>query len=586
MTMIVPVLRTWMRAVSEISRSVNVGDPLETVLTRIADLARELIGFDLSAVMLADEASNRLDVIGWSGLSDDYIERLRNDSFLQIRPAAPDTDSPAARAVRDGVTIMISDVARESETYGRLGLAPMQGYRSLVASPLHGTDCPIGVLVGYSTAPRSYGAADVELTELLAEQTATAIHTARYRARRDWAEQQHRRLMQLVLAEAGMDGLVDALAEILAASVTVTDLDGRILASSAAGDAPALPQRLAEHRPKTDRHSADVTEHVSLAGTEGWVTRVMIGGEVAARLWVVGDQAIPDTTRLRLVEQFALVTGIELLTARHALEIEERLSGDLLSDVLRGAALARPRVLLERGNALGFSLENARNVVVVRGERIGEQLSTVSRRVQHAVRTKILASSNGDDVVLLLPEIRDLGAALDGVRNQLEQTTASPVSIVIAPPVHCLEDIPPAYRAAQGAAQLRANAGLAGLADLRELSVLGLMLMADTPPAYLQRLADQLIAPLADQDARRDSQLVTTLRAWLRAGFSTAQAAAALTVHVNTVGQRLVRIEHLVQRDLKIADTRLDLQLALHVRDILHIDPARGAEPGYRHQAR
>ncbi|GAA3541782.1 helix-turn-helix domain-containing protein [Amycolatopsis ultiminotia] len=562
-----------MRAVSEISRSVNVGDPVETVLARIADLARELIGFDLSAVMLVDEAAGRLDVIGWSGLSDDYVDRMRNAGFLQIRPATPDTDSPAARAFRDAETITISDVTRESETYGSLDFAPMQGYRSLVAAPLRGTDGPIGVLVGYSTAPRSYGAADIELTELLAEQTATAIHTARYRAGRDWAEQQHRTLMHLVLAEAGMDRLVDALAEILSASVTVADLDGRILASSEESASGSLPQQLAEHRPKADLRPTNVTEHFSLADTEGWVTPVVIGGEVAARLWIVGDQAVSDSARQRLVEQFALVTGIEMLTARHALEIEERLSGDLLSDVLRGGALARQRILLERGNALGFSLEDARNVVVVRANRIGAQVPDVSRRVQRAVRTKILASSDGDDTVMLLPEIRGLRAALDCVHHQIDEDSTSTISIVIGPPVHGLEDIQPAYRAAKGAAQLRANTGLVGLLDLRDLSVVGLMLMAEAPPAYLHRLADQLIAPLADQDARRNSQLVDTLRAWLRSGFSTAQAAAALMVHVNTVGQRLVRIEKLVERDFKLADTRLDLQLALHVWDVLHIDP-------------
>ncbi|MQA61509.1 MAG: hypothetical protein GEU86_08435 [Actinophytocola sp.] len=76
---------------------------------------------------------------------------------------------------------------------------------------------------------------------------------------------------------------------------------------------------------------------------------------------------------------------------------------------------------------------------------------------------------------------------------------------------------------------------------------------------------------MAAQDERRDAQLLATLRAWLGSGFSVAQTAKALTVHVNTVGQRLARIEKLTARDLRLANTRLDLQLALHVWDILQV---------------
>ena len=48
-------LRSWMSAVSEIVRSVNAAEPLAKVLTRVAEQACELIGFEFCAVMLADE---------------------------------------------------------------------------------------------------------------------------------------------------------------------------------------------------------------------------------------------------------------------------------------------------------------------------------------------------------------------------------------------------------------------------------------------------------------------------------------------------------------------------------------------------
>jgi hypothetical protein len=60
-------------------------------------------------------------------------------------------------------------------------------------------------------------------------------------------------------------------------------------------------------------------------------------------------------------------------------------------------------------------------------------------------------------------------------------------------------------------------------------------------------------------------------------GVLTAGTAAALTVHANTVGYRISRIQTILGRDLRTSEVRLELQLALNVWDILQIDHA---EPG------
>src|SRR5438105_11552839 len=69
-------LRSWMSAVSEIVRSVNAAEPLARVLTRVADQACELIGFEFCAVMLADERRECLQIAGWSGLTPDYLAQV------------------------------------------------------------------------------------------------------------------------------------------------------------------------------------------------------------------------------------------------------------------------------------------------------------------------------------------------------------------------------------------------------------------------------------------------------------------------------------------------------------------------------
>ena len=70
-------------------------------------------------------------------------------------------------------------------------------------------------------------------------------------------------------------------------------------------------------------------------------------------------------------------------------------------------------------------------------------------------------------------------------------------------------------------------------------------------------------------EERHGGDLLATLREWLSAGCSTAAAADALVVHRNTVTYRLGRIEQLTGRTLRDSSVRLELQLALTIREIV-----------------
>jgi DNA-binding PucR family transcriptional regulator len=69
---------------------------------------------------------------------------------------------------------------------------------------------------------------------------------------------------------------------------------------------------------------------------------------------------------------------------------------------------------------------------------------------------------------------------------------------------------------------------------------------------------------LVEYDAARHTQLLTTLELFLTSGRSSTTTSRALTVHVNTLRQRLERIESLTGLDLAAQDL-LALQLAIKV---------------------
>ena len=93
--------------------------------------------------------------------------------------------------------------------------------------------------------------------------------------------------------------------------------------------------------------------------TAAWAAPVVVGGELAGRLWVTDPPAEPEPVQLRVIERFALVVALLLLQQRHLLDVQSRLSGDLLGDLLRDGGpdpASRLRAVLDRAAALGHDL--------------------------------------------------------------------------------------------------------------------------------------------------------------------------------------------------------------------------------------
>ena len=611
-----------MSAVSEVARAVNAAEPLDAVLARVAEQACELIGFEYCAVMLADAGGDHLRVAGWCGLSQDYLAMLGDGGSLVVHPSGPWLDTPAARAYREGRTVAVPDV-RLAPDYGRLpDLASAQGYRGLVAAPLPGSEDDAGrtgsagVVVGYSATAREFAPSEVELIELLAGQAALALETARLRAAQqevigelsrandelrrgrevlEWAEQRHRELMQLVLDEVGLAGLVAALATTLGASVTVEDADGGLLAAAPDAGYRPPPDAAARRRPPARQALEAMARRyevvqipvvapggpsvpggpVPARGETAWVAPVVLGQELVGRLWVTAPPAVPAPVQLRAVERFALVVALELLKSRHLGTVEARLSGDLLTDLLRPDGPLHPQAVLDRAATLGHDLTFPQvvAVLVVDGE------VPAGLRVPDLVRAAAgpdappLAGAYEDGYALLLRAEPEPADVLRRVHAHVEQA-AGPrcaVTLVAGPTARAPEEYAAAYRVARGAARLRRATRPGGLVDIRTLGLSALLLETGAPDA-LRRFARSVLQPLVLHDERRGGDLVPTLRVWLRTGCSAAATAEELVVHPNTVGYRLSRIEQLTGRSLRGLDTRLELQLALTVRDIVRLD--------------
>jgi len=89
------------------------------------------------------------------------------------------------------------------------------------------------------------------------------------------------------------------------------------------------------------------------------------------------------------------------------------------------------------------------------------------------------------------------------------------------------------------------------------------LLLALQDSGTLHGLADAVLGPLREHDARRGGELETTLRAFLDHDGQWAATAAALHIHVNTLRNRLTKIAELTGKDVSRTEDRVDLFLAL-----------------------
>jgi sugar diacid utilization regulator len=292
-----------------------------------------------------------------------------------------------------------------------------------------------------------------------------------------------------------------------------------------------------------------------------WVCAVLAGQELLGCLVLYGRPDLDGPDR-RLFERSSVVTSLLLLLRRSVAETENRVRGDLITDLLT-APDRDPAGLVARGRRLGVDLARPHVLLVARtGDAARERLADAA--VQYLFGCGGVSAEHEGAVVLLLPcDGTGPGEAARVAAGQLGQLIGVPVTVAGAGPAAGPRAIADAH--AEGLRCLRALQvlGRAGHgASVAELGFLGVLLGDDHD---VDGFVTATLGPLLDYDAQRGTQLVRTLRAYFGCGGSLTRAKEELHVHVNTVVQRLDRIQALLGPDWNTPEQTLELQLALRL---------------------
>jgi purine catabolism regulator len=396
------------------------------------------------------------------------------------------------------------------------------------------------------------------------------------------AQDLHRQLSELAFAGRGLEAVLRRLTELVEAPVVLER--GASVEYVAAGRDRALPdaiaQAIAAERPELEAWLREVPLSASdppviARALPGGMTRliapILVQGTIAGFLSLLGsDGELSELHRLA-VGRAASACAIELVRAHAARDARDELEEEVL-DVLAGGRPGSLEAATERARRKGVDLQNP-YVVYAAGcaapgraavVRVSWERSLAGRRLPALVRER------GDTVVALVALGRRAGDPA-GLAQDLQRAAQGPAGAAVAVGHGRARTLPAEVGAAVREAEQALSLGrrLFGADAVVPFRNLGLyrLLAGLNASAELREYHTEMLGELKRRD--RAGVLQQTLRAYLACNGSPTDAADRLHLHRNTVLYRLGRIQEIAGVDLRDAEVRLNLHLALKIEDVL-----------------
>jgi purine catabolism regulator len=393
------------------------------------------------------------------------------------------------------------------------------------------------------------------------------------------AQDLHRQLSELALAGRGLPALLARLHELTGVPVVLerdTTVDyvgsGRLSDSTSAAIAaerPALEEWLREV--PLSAFDPPVAVRPLLDGEARLVAPILVQGSIAGFLSLLGsDGELGEMHRLA-VGRAAHACAIELVRARAAHDARDEVDEELL-DVLTAGRPGSHQAARERARRKGFDVDAPYLVIAAEPAERGRapKVRAAWERLLATMRSSALVRERGDSTLALVSLAGKRAVEPKALVEQLHRAARAaggPVALGYGAVRTGTAEIASGAREAEQA--LTMGRRLFGPDSATAFKNLGLyrLLYALQPLPELRAFRDDALGRLRLKDRR--GVLLDTLGAYLATNGSPTDAADLLHLHRNTVLYRLGRIEDVLGLDLRNAEVRLALHLALKIGEIL-----------------
>lgn len=398
-------------------------------------------------------------------------------------------------------------------------------------------------------------------------------------------------LLQILLAEQGIEGLVRRLAEYIEGDTMLFDSHGNVLALSswtpAAAD-PSMPGKVWEEyravsasgAPRSILDVGDWRASFREASVEGAVERILVAVQPITS--VASEFAEATLTfAQRLIE-------VELNTTRNVAGVRRRTRAGVLEMLVngRGTAMELGERLLSHGiipaqpwRILVVSATPSRKAPPgwdAKEAFLDETLSAVDGILEE--RGVPFLSMKSQDQILVLSPLRDDEEGATDDRTLLGRIAADlakrlhlvRVRVGASEPMVTADGAPLALAHARQCLE-EAEHGSTRRGDVVLYEDLGLraVALARLPDDLLRHFADQVVGRLQAVDKAEGSDLLHTLERYLAHSCSMSATADELYLHRNTLRNRLHRIEEVLDLDLAATGDVVEAYLGLHAAEVL-----------------
>jgi purine catabolism regulator len=412
-------------------------------------------------------------------------------------------------------------------------------------------------------------AADLPLAQLSIAVPFTAVTEAAARikgaARQDALALLVRRGNALAMAISrggGAEGVLDVLRRDHDLPLLVVDRMGRRLAGTADDEALRIAAETLARRPPPLEVELPSAGRASVFLVEGAM------GDVDAGLFCLRPLSELQPTEREALDQAARFLCLEVAKQQALQAIESRFSSELLEMILSGAA--RAAEVPERLRAFGIAPSGPLAVItmIVGEERIRPPGSTDAIEqffTERGIPVVVVAGSQ--DTVAVFPWHAQPGGLVELAERLVEAITKryphdrTVIGIgELAANSGGLRE--PLIRSREACHVLRRRSRGSRVATFADVGT-HRMLLGLHDRSVLRRFADDILGPLRTHDDQNGTDLERTLRIFLSNDGHWSTTAAALYIHVNTLRNRVARINELTDRDVTRLEDRVDLFLAL-----------------------
>jgi GAF domain-containing protein/sugar diacid utilization regulator len=561
------------------ARSLTALGELDAVLESIVREAHELVGTDFTY----------LSLVGPEGeLTLKASQGTISSTFNQAH--VPSGTGVGGRVIATGAPAWVSNYLQARDlphdrTFDDLVIP--EGMVALLGVPLLVGQEVIGVLFAADRTERPFEPDEVALLSAFADHAAIALNNARlYDESRsalkqlqaayltierqvaimERAQSVHESLTHVVLKGGGADEIARLLVDHLQGAVTVFDRSGAVVARCSLD--PDIAQQPSDDAVEQARRSGRWATTTDSTGRWHSAATVQAGDTYLGAVLLTRAEE-PTPVDIRTVERAAQIMGLLILKDTAVAEAEERVRGELLTELLVSAPPVGP-AQRARAHARGVDVASLNVVVVAMSETrsasdVGRRLRALSSEWnglagEHRGRATLLAAASEPALVA------------ETVHARLRKELGSAVRVVAERVAD--DNWGRAFELANRCCDLMRNLGVTDRGSTAERYAMFALLFDTDRAQDLDRFVTDTLGPLLVYDVRRSTQLVVTLSSYFANSGNLTRTAKALQVHMNTLLKRLDRVEGVLGEDWRAPDRALQLQVALRLHD-LRTQPGR-----------